>query len=587
MQRHLRPQQRQRRDDGFTLIEVVAAITMIGLMVIFTLPITTGSIRATGFAGRVLDAKSVAQAELERMRGLPFHVAVGETGDGATLQSGVLVRPKAIDLLDTYVRNGTAAPSFGTKCAAGDFSTFSASSGGWVTSTTGSCTAWELQPPFFRVVRPDSAATPYTVVVNAQFIRGTALTTADLPAGYDSMTKGFDSPVTRDLRVTVAVGGPGLSKPVQLTSYVSDPGTKPTRLLTDLAATALRVSTVTTSGGLPLDVGAGVLEVRGSSTASTSMDVFLAGVETALGGADAVTVRGATIVRSLPPDSQALTDSDALNRLPSGAGNCAQSVACWPSSVADAPGISTAFGSLTAGSSFTPLLTYVAPKSNSDEQRMRVNQPVERTDLGPLTGLDAVRVEKEALPGTSSDSTPCTAGGKPVPDDAVGARGWATASRDRLIPVEVCSTSRTTWVHLLPPESGALGRVRIAVPRAAAYCRTGSGNQATASIEALVQVRVGTDTWRNVVRDTGKLPPLDAVPLENETGTVDLTPFLDSWSLGTPVTTSTATRSSVSLDAAISIRTVALGTTPAGEPDPETAISVELGSVSCQVQDRR
>ncbi len=81
-------------DDGFSLIEVVVALGVFLVVMTAVLPLIVGGLRGTARAGQVTEQKGVVEAQLERMRNLPWHVA-----------------PNAgqfIDVLDRYFPNLTA-----------------------------------------------------------------------------------------------------------------------------------------------------------------------------------------------------------------------------------------------------------------------------------------------------------------------------------------------------------------------------------------------------------------------------------------------------------------------------------------------
>ncbi len=66
---------RCRRDDGFTLIEIVVALGIVMVVAASLLPQLVAGIQATSTARTVSQAKGVLQGQLDRMRNLPFYVS--------------------------------------------------------------------------------------------------------------------------------------------------------------------------------------------------------------------------------------------------------------------------------------------------------------------------------------------------------------------------------------------------------------------------------------------------------------------------------------------------------------------------------
>ena len=66
---------RCRRDDGFTLIEIVVALAIVMVVAASLLPQLVAGIQATSTARTVSQAKGVLQGELDRMRNLPFYIS--------------------------------------------------------------------------------------------------------------------------------------------------------------------------------------------------------------------------------------------------------------------------------------------------------------------------------------------------------------------------------------------------------------------------------------------------------------------------------------------------------------------------------
>ena len=64
-----------RRDDGFTLVEVVVALAIVMVVAASLLPQLVAGIQATSTARTISQAKGVVQGQLDRMRNLPYYVS--------------------------------------------------------------------------------------------------------------------------------------------------------------------------------------------------------------------------------------------------------------------------------------------------------------------------------------------------------------------------------------------------------------------------------------------------------------------------------------------------------------------------------
>ena len=82
---------RCRRDDGFTLVEIVVALAIVMVVAASLLPQLVAGIQATSTARTISQAKGVVQGQLDRMRNLPYYVSPA-AGDHK-------------DVLDYYFRN--------------------------------------------------------------------------------------------------------------------------------------------------------------------------------------------------------------------------------------------------------------------------------------------------------------------------------------------------------------------------------------------------------------------------------------------------------------------------------------------------
>ena len=197
------PRRALSREDGFSLIEVIAALFIFTLLTLGLVPLLTSSIRGTNTARADTVGKNVALKAMERVRGLPFHVSYATS-------------TTKVDLLDLYYPTAASDVDSGgrilyrTVCA-------------WNALTDPAC--------------PRDVPTDYTVTFEAQFVDAvatgtqptvgeTATSYANVPPAdtyrWDSATT--DTPPRQLVQMTVittwTVGGSNES--YSLTSLLSD-----------------------------------------------------------------------------------------------------------------------------------------------------------------------------------------------------------------------------------------------------------------------------------------------------------------------------------------------------------------------------
>ena len=136
-------------EEGFTLIEVVVAFGLLGVVMVSALPVFVNMLKATAVTKANTQAKNLAQERLDQVRDLRFHV---------DRQNGPF-----LDLLDTYYTNATSTGPT-TTVASG-----SGSSGNYVAAGGG--TGGEPAAPFYRVrTGPIPGATAFSQIIDSQFL---------------------------------------------------------------------------------------------------------------------------------------------------------------------------------------------------------------------------------------------------------------------------------------------------------------------------------------------------------------------------------------------------------------------------------
>ncbi|HEX6875759.1 MAG TPA: type II secretion system protein, partial [Nocardioidaceae bacterium] len=201
----------RRGDAGFTMIEVLVALTILATMAASMIPVLVTGIRASQKARLETQAKNITQQRIEAMRGLPFHV---------DRQNGPF-----LDLLDVYYTDLSTATT--TRAIGGE-----TSKANWISNAPG--TGGLPSGPAYHVSYPSIPGYPsFTQDVYTQFLR-TTHTLATVPAGYTSQVVGSDDPPALLFGVTV------------ITSWTSGQSARSYRTYTEIADGRTSVALITT-----------------------------------------------------------------------------------------------------------------------------------------------------------------------------------------------------------------------------------------------------------------------------------------------------------------------------------------------------
>jgi type II secretory pathway pseudopilin PulG len=257
---------RPRSEEGFTLIEVVVAISIVMVVVTALLPQLVAGIRATGTARTVSQAKGVVQGQLDRMRNLPFYVSPA-AGDHK-------------DVLDYYFRD-TEAGAAPTCIVSGKYVALDVGATGYVRPGGARCSYEPATGAFYRSVTkipPAPGTVGFTVVVSTQFLTGAtppqAIAPPTGPTGYNSQSPdaGEATPLTSQIGVSIAVlySNRGTVHPVTSYTQLYDQPTSTMRTRAEVGATTLEVGSSTESNGA-MSLSAGLLNLVGSLTYASTV----------------------------------------------------------------------------------------------------------------------------------------------------------------------------------------------------------------------------------------------------------------------------------------------------------------------------
>lgn len=592
---------RPRSDAGFTLVEVVVVLGILGVLIATVLPGMVAGIRAGDLARTNTQARGLAQAELERMRNLPFHLAF-DAGE-------------FIDVLDHYFPD-REKPRGSVTCGSADRWTVPEEDwSGYVEPGDSRCDWEPATGAFYRQVRPAAAgaANPdtsdFVIVTATRFLSdSTPATVVPAPDGYDHADEGVDAPPTSQLGVTVTVfpRNGSTRAPVTSATQIGRQSISAPRAGGTVSVTTLEIGT-TTVEGLPLSLSAGVLDLSTSLTGSSEARGVLSATLTGLGTGQQAA--GADLSLVAPPDSSAPATSEAPTALDSS--GC--DLACWGTTLHSGGSVSASDALPRVGDSTAALTTSVSDLSNDGIAVAQGQGAAYRPGLeltAPLVRMaPGAGVKSGVAPGCANAETGSTV--------RTTAGGWLrTTSPVDLRPtlVEACGTGRAAPVAVLPTTFAPQGVLQVRLDEAKAHCEvSGSTHEGDAeyAYSAVVE-RWSPDGYVPLVT----LTPSETDPLATMLPSsydlvagLTLADYIASWSSSTRddiVDEDGAGSARIDVPGILRLTTQPLRdvttaepaattdpspttspTTPTATPDPLSSLSLTLGSLSCSARDAR
>ncbi len=548
-------------------------------------------LRASAAARDITQTKGVGQAQLEKIRDLPFYVGKA-AGDYK-------------DVLDLYyptggVADGTNAPA-GPSCASATLSALPPTSwSGFVPSGTTHC-QWEPAGPLYRkvinpVVSPGLGV--FSMVISTQFLSAATPPVAVAPiATYDSRNQGSatynarpDTPPAAQVGVTVAVFYPvanGYRSTVTYTQVEKASAVAPF-LTSEAQASTLRVSSA-------LLTGTNLLEQLGVVNLSGELFTGSRTVSTA-SAASAGTSLGEQIsggVKNLvaPADTAPTSDTAGSQSLPST--GC--TYLCFGTSKVDQVSAKANNGLPSAGTSTAPVVAMIPNGAGNDGFRFSNGALGSRLLLDPLKPM--ISMDTTAA-GTTPSMIGCTATGPNLASLLTGT-GFLEATDTT---VTACATAQANTVRVFPTVSAPQGILKITLTRATASCKltkpaTSIIATATADYSATVAYWNGTGyTTLPTLTQSNATDPLTPALLNQSVGSgLKLGDYISSWKslVNADLTrTTTAKTAEVSLPGAVTLitqptREGVSGGEGANQTDPKSAISFTVGAISCKTGDFR
>ena len=604
--RNLRRPIDDRREDGFTLLEVIVAMGLFALVTAGTLPMVLSAIRAGLVAKLDTGAKALTQERFEYMRSLPYHLDNSAS--------------PGLDLLDQYY------PAQSTRAAATiAANSFTSAPSGWISesnTSVASRTAAGYRLPsepaagaFYRVRHvPTGTDGSYTLFTTVQFLapdrtpypQSKFTTYRSIDAAGVPVKDGTDSPPTTLVGVTVTAywTAGNITKQYDSFTQISEGAAADALINAQARVTALQVSgsldadrTLALRAGI-VNADASLSTVAGASASATgavaAITPNLTNVTPAIGASETYSAEPDGFVADGNAAAQALVDvSDTVATFGNTSySNVAAKVVATPPSVSQpcaSDGSLCATGSLNANGGAT--LGF----------RNKPSRPV-NDRLALLAASTDSPVYIPTVSGSASmvsghgwiESTPATSSGHSV-----------TSGVQARLKAGALGTDGT--LRILPTSFAPNGLVQLTLTSASLTC-TATGASSTTPLPSYSatlrywkhNTATGTGAYQNVTLTLGSTDPLPALNPANLADRVqvgvasDGTPlylgeYIESWGSLTSSAAAGAGRvanngNSVSsnIESLITIRTV-----PVRSTDPTSGITIKVGAMSCLAEDNR
>lgn len=581
------PLQRRRTngDAGFTLLEVMVAIILLGIIATGVIPLFVGTLKAANAAKLNTQAKNLVQAQIERMRNLPYHVA----------QSA----GPYLDLLDIYyhdLANGTD-----TKCG----------NGGAYSAGTYTC------------VNPSGLSqSGYTITVASQFLdKDRNLVTP--PSTYDSQSSaGLDVPPANTLGFTVTATWSlrGVTKSYSSFSEISNAPTGLPQTVAQIRDDAVAITSAMQDDETPVQVKfeGGIVNANTSLSTGATADAQVQGALTSYSSGYSSTSQAAGKLIA-PPDQTSFTTVNGTAT--SGQACTVDFIACFgPTQVSNVTGkasnglplVATAAAPATAslsksGSAGARGYWFSNVPINSVQNRLA--NLMLQDSANPPNSVSPTQLVRSVQGATNNGYTVgCGAAGTATSNaDFLTSTGYVSTVGGTSHSVTACATSTARRVDVMPTASTLSGSfapngvVQVTLNWADMSCTTtGASGTVTPYFNATVSYwSMAANAYVSVtVSDSQASDPLTAALLTKSTATggvqvgvnasgnpLWLGDYIKSWSSGVfsggPQANGTIARGDLSV--------VNITTQPTRDTDPDgrSSISVTVGQLSCLAEDNR
>lgn len=572
------------RDDGFTVIEILAALAVLAIATTAAVPLYVSGLRASVASKFETQAKNLAQERLESMRNLPFYVISSKSPADSScwtnpartnpLNAAGAVECDYKDLLDTYYRSAIQQPS-------------SASTGGYVaTSALRSADeiAAGLAAPFYRFVVnpvPNFQNGRFSQVILTQFLNASRqiLTPG---ATYNTQNSNTDFPPSRLVGVTIltrwAIGA--RTYKYELFSQIAEGATEPTTVTLQAEAIALRLRTgADLTNSVQIETDAGISRAGGALAGGATASTFAQGAWAALTPGSRIDGKYATA--AAPPSSTSSGGSTGTNYLVTGTpqynavaiagtetgGNVTAGIVNQqPSVPISAPGINMSRGSLLKASAASDLeFRNSAPGSATGMPSLDTNSPMVWTKGG----------------GASN-----TADGQTYLKSESGAGHYAQSG----------AAAAIQQVKFLPTSFAPDGLIQVQLLSSSISCKTTGtstvGTLATFSLQVKYFTSAGIYQTVDFTAGAPTSLPDPAAIIVNSSPEYRLSQYVRNWSVlpgATPTIGGGGNSVSSSLDGIFRMTTRNTRPDQTDPPlsDDASQISASIGILSCIAEDKR
>lgn len=574
---------RQRKEDeGFTLVEVLVALLLLGVVAAAILPLLVLS-GSTAVKTRMhTRAKNLAQERIEMIRQLPFQV---------DYQNGPF-----IDLLDNYYPNRTAAAATGP---------------GWISATATNRVAGEPTAGSFYRVRIDSlpGQPGFRQIVATQFLNFNRSPVPDAQfASYRHDVPGLDGAPSTLLGVTVLTywTPPGQSEQVFSTfTQVGDGGGAQGLLTEQASATLVRLESAMGDGSAITSETLSVVADGRLSDGSVSSVRALGGKATRTGLADifassAEAVDPPTCTGSGCPDPQpgTLNGNAIAAASPCGYAGFGRTKGTGIKSTAAEGRPRTPS---TVGTSRTPAekATVNLLRESGHSCGALYFDNVTITDAAlSLTNADPNLLLAYGVPSVLVSGDSSTSGNTVVASADVWTNSTAEDAADRFVVAgaSLAMPLTTNSIRVLPTTFATEGVLKVRLISASITCdSTAAAPVGTYSVtiaywngSAYVDLVTGSATLTPVTWSSATAFTSPYVGMNLAAKSVGSGKTLANYLAGPPVLATTLTEGSTNGVASIGDAVLSLTTVPTrGLADPSSSIGIKLGKVSCAAVDER
>lgn len=587
------------KEEGFTIIEVLMAFTLLALVTVGTVPLFVAGLKSSLVSKLDTGGKNLSQERFELMRNVPFHVDANTslvpdpskcTNPGRTdpKNGSGTVECDFRDMMDTYYRSLTAATSTAT---GGYIAPGAARTADEPQLPPAGCPNAAVLSAFYRfVINPlPGFSGRYSQVVATQFLDVNRCPITP-PAGYNTQIPGVDFPATRLVGVTVITTwqAGSLSKKFVAFTQIAEGRPAPPALTTQARATALKITSDVSGSLFIMEAGISSSDGSLSNGANAATKVQGSYAETTPG----TRADGKSASASAPPN-QTVTDGDGSPySLIDGGGESSPSC-----TTANCVAFSVGGQTKNVNASIAGEQPKVASSSSQSTGQVKKNSSVGTLNLGYRNKPDAASmpsldVTRMLVRVDEAGGSALTAVGSTYLDAASGSGHYAEAG----------AKSSSQRVKIIPTSFAPDGVVQVTLDSSSLSCRT-TGSSATVNVDFEGEVRYlryNATTNQNdyvsvTIEDAQAFSPLTNALL---TGTqislnpglspanlVQLSSYIANWgSLVNPTTTISSPPTSVNstLNGIVSITTA-----PTRIAVPGSAVGISVGILSCVATDNR